>query len=137
MKRPFVLAMILLAFTPVTLSSAQIVPPTSPTEPTAASFLAPDAAPVNPNASPGARALLRYLDSISGHYTLTGQHNFVNAGSRWTDRIYDLTGKYPGLFGTDFGQLVVDVPAVRGEDTMSADKRSNARKEGTHDYMLG
>ena len=60
-------------------------------------------APVNPHASPEARALLRYLDSISGKYTITGQHNFPNAGSRWTDRTYDLTGKYPGLFGEDFG----------------------------------
>jgi hypothetical protein len=54
-------------------------------------------APVNPHASPEARALLRYLDSISGKYTITGQHNFPNVGSRWTDRIDDLTGKYPGL----------------------------------------
>jgi hypothetical protein len=28
-------------------------------------------APVNPHASPEARALLRYLDSISGKYTIT------------------------------------------------------------------
>ena len=60
-------------------------------------------APVNPHASPEARALLAYLDSISGTATITGQHNFPNDGSRWTDLAYDLTGKYPGLFGEDFG----------------------------------
>ena len=59
--------------------------------------------PVNPHASPEARALLAYLDSISGQGTITGQHNFPNDGSRWTDRAYDLTAKYPGLFGEDFG----------------------------------
>jgi mannan endo-1,4-beta-mannosidase len=62
---------------------------------------APD--PVNPHATPEARALLAYLSSISGKATLTGQHNYPNEGSRWTDLAYDLTGKYPGLFGQDFG----------------------------------
>jgi mannan endo-1,4-beta-mannosidase len=59
--------------------------------------------PVNPHASPEARAVLRYLYSISGRYTLAGQHNFPNTIARWTDRAYDLTGKYPALFGQDFG----------------------------------
>ena len=59
--------------------------------------------PVNPHVSPEALALLAYLDSISGQGTITGQHNFPNDGSRWTDRAYDLTAKYPGLFGEDFG----------------------------------
>ncbi len=60
-------------------------------------------APVNPHASPEARALLRFINSISGHATLTGQHNFPNSISRWTDRACDLTGRYPALFGQDFG----------------------------------
>jgi mannan endo-1,4-beta-mannosidase len=59
--------------------------------------------PVNPNATPEARALLAYLNSISGQGTITGQHNYPNDGSRWTDLAYDLTAKYPGLFGGDFG----------------------------------
>ena len=59
--------------------------------------------PVNPHATPEARALLVYLGSISGKATITGQHNYPNDGSRWTDLAYDLTGKYPGLFGQDFG----------------------------------
>jgi mannan endo-1,4-beta-mannosidase len=60
-------------------------------------------APVNPNASPEARALLKYIYSISGKYTLTGQHNYPNHIARWTDRTYDLTGKYPAVYGQDFG----------------------------------
>jgi mannan endo-1,4-beta-mannosidase len=59
--------------------------------------------PVNPNATPEARALLAYLGSISGKATIAGQHNYPNDGSRWTDLALDLTGKYPGLFGQDFG----------------------------------
>lgn len=35
-------------------------------------------APVNPDASPEARKLLSYLYSISGKYTLSGEHNFAS-----------------------------------------------------------
>jgi mannan endo-1,4-beta-mannosidase len=59
--------------------------------------------PVNPHASPEARALLQYFYSISGHYTLSGQHNYPNTIGTWTDRAYDLTGKFPALYGSDFG----------------------------------
>jgi mannan endo-1,4-beta-mannosidase len=59
--------------------------------------------PVNPHATPEARALLAYIDSISGKAIIAGQHNYPNDGSRWTDLAYDLTAKYPGLFGQDFG----------------------------------
>lgn len=65
----------------------------------------PSAAPVNPNATPEARYLLRQIDQISGHYTLTGQHNFPNHLSRWSDRIYDLMGKFPAIFGQDSASL--------------------------------
>jgi mannan endo-1,4-beta-mannosidase len=59
--------------------------------------------PINPAATPEARALLAYIYSISGKATIAGQHNYPNVGARWTDMAYDLTAKYPGLFGTDFG----------------------------------
>jgi mannan endo-1,4-beta-mannosidase len=59
--------------------------------------------PVNPHVSPEARALLTYLYSISGHYILTGQHNYPNTIANWTDRAYDFTGKYPAVYGQDFG----------------------------------
>ncbi|WP_058185597.1 glycosyl hydrolase [Terracidiphilus gabretensis] len=68
-----------------------------------ASSLASSQQPVNPHATPEARALLALLSSISGKGIVTGQHNFPNDGSKWTDRAYDITGKYPGLFGEDFG----------------------------------
>jgi mannan endo-1,4-beta-mannosidase len=79
-------------------------------------------APVNPHASPEARALLEYLDSISGRYTITGQHNFPNESSRWTDRTYDVTGKYPGLFGADFGfSAGDDKDSIEGRPAMIAE----------------
>lgn len=63
----------------------------------------PDAPPVNPDATPEARALLHEIDTISGHGTLSGQHNFPNSVSRYSDRVYELTGHYPAVFGQDFG----------------------------------
>jgi mannan endo-1,4-beta-mannosidase len=86
--------------------------------------------PVNPHASPEARALLQFLDSISGQYTLTGQHNFPNDGSRWTDRVYDLTGKYPALFGEDFGFSA-------GEDKDSVESRPAMIAEVKRQYQHG
>ena len=80
-------------------------------------------APVNPHATPEARTLLRFIDSISGRYTLTGQHNFPNSSSRWTDRAYDLTGKYPALFGQDFG-------FAGGDDKDSVDARARDDHRG-------
>ncbi len=87
-------------------------------------------APVNPHASPEARALLRYLYSLSGHYTLADQHNFPNSISRWTDRTYDLTGKYPALFGQDFG-------FAGGEDKDSVEARPAMIQEVKRQYRNG
>lgn len=39
---------------------------------------APHAAPVNPDATREARELLKKVDQIPGHFTLTGQYNFPN-----------------------------------------------------------
>jgi mannan endo-1,4-beta-mannosidase len=86
--------------------------------------------PVNSHASPEAHALLRYLDSISGHYTMTGQHNFPNDSSRWTDRAYDLTGKYPALFGEDFGFSA-------GDDKDSVESRPAMIAEVERQYQSG
>ncbi len=91
---------------------------------------APHAAPVNPNATAEARALLKQIDQISGHFTLTGQHNFPNHVSRWSDRIYDLTGKFPAIFGQDFG-------FSGGEDKDSVEGRSSMIEEAKRQYRNG
>ncbi len=59
--------------------------------------------PADSMASKEARDLLNYLVSISGKYTLTGQHNFLGRLPESTESIYKLTGKYPAIFGSDFG----------------------------------
>jgi mannan endo-1,4-beta-mannosidase len=106
----------------VTRSHAQAAaPPTLPP---------PSAAPVNPDATPEARELLKRIDAISGHYTLTGQHNFPNHLSRWSDRIYDLTGKFPAIFGSDFG-------FAGGDDKDSVLGRPGMIEEAKRQYRNG
>ncbi len=59
--------------------------------------------PVTPNASREAQALLKFIYSISGNYTLTGQHNYSNAKSRNSQFAAAYIGKTPVIFSTDWG----------------------------------
>ena len=47
---------------------------------------------------------LNYLTGISGSKTVAGIHNREpnSSPSKWTDRVYSVTGKYPGLWSGDF-----------------------------------
>lgn len=57
---------------------------------------------VNRNASKEAVSLLKFLHKIQGKYILSGQHNFIGTGSKYTNAIKDLTGKHPLIWGSDF-----------------------------------
>jgi mannan endo-1,4-beta-mannosidase len=59
--------------------------------------------PVTPNASPEAVALLAYLRSLTGHYILTGQHNYPMSGDRNSRYAADYIGKTPVIWSQDFG----------------------------------
>jgi len=73
-------------------------------------------APVNKNATPEAKKILRYLYSINGKYILAGQHNYNHEPNRFSDSAFAITGKYPAVWGNDFiwngihdnGQAIVD-----------------------------
>jgi mannan endo-1,4-beta-mannosidase len=60
------------------------------------------AMPVNPKATKEARQLLAFLYDIQGKYTLSGQHNFIATGSRFTNLVQEKTGRYPLVWGSDF-----------------------------------
>jgi mannan endo-1,4-beta-mannosidase len=81
----------------------QFVPATPGTSPRLS--MPPDykCEPVNPNATREARALLKTLCAISGKGILSGQHNFPNQRSRDTEKVFAITGKYPAIWGSDFG----------------------------------
>jgi mannan endo-1,4-beta-mannosidase len=59
--------------------------------------------PVNPKTCPEAVKLLKFIYSISGKKTLTGQHEFMGRMSVITDKIKEITGKCPAVWGSDFG----------------------------------
>lgn len=68
--------------------------------------------PVNPEASPEARALLERIYEISGIKTLAGQHNTPAQLSEYSDQAEQITGKYPALWGQDFGFTADDMDGV-------------------------
>lgn len=59
--------------------------------------------PINPNATIEARQLLWFMYYISGKKILSGVHNYLGRMSQATDSLYELTGRYPALWGGDFG----------------------------------
>ncbi len=58
--------------------------------------------PVNPHSTREARRLLAFLYEIQGKHTLSGQHNFIATGSRFTNAVHEITGRYPLVWGSDF-----------------------------------
>jgi len=58
--------------------------------------------PVNPDASPEAVSLLKYLYDLKGTQTLAGQHNYNQSLNQYMDTVKSITGKYPAVWGTDF-----------------------------------
>ena len=58
--------------------------------------------PVNKNATPEARKLLDYLYSIKGKNIIAGHHNAVGRPDMFPDRVKELTGKRPEIWGCDF-----------------------------------
>jgi mannan endo-1,4-beta-mannosidase len=63
--------------------------------------------PVDPQATPEAKALLRFLYTLSGHRTLTGQHNFPDRQNYCSDLATAQNGKTPAVYGTDWGFAAV------------------------------
>ncbi len=86
--------------------------------------------PVNPDATPAARQLLTEIDAVSGKGILSGQHNFPNTISRYSDRMAELSGHYPAVFGVDFGFSA-------GEDKDSVQGRPSMIQEAIRQYRAG
>jgi mannan endo-1,4-beta-mannosidase len=55
-------------------------------------------------AAPPPADVVSYLRSISGTRVVTGQHNREpnSRPAQWTQKVHDITGVYPGLWGGDF-----------------------------------
>ncbi|SDL13974.1 glycosyl hydrolase [Paenibacillus jilunlii] len=63
-------------------------------------------APVNPDASVEAAALLDRLYAATGNSIYTGQHNYYEEPAKWYDKAAELTGYYPALWGSDFAYYI-------------------------------
>ena len=73
--------------------------------------------PVNPNATPEARALLKYLYSICGKHTVIGQHNFAGVHELSTAAAARNLGKTPALYGSDWGfSRAGDIDSIYARD---------------------
>jgi mannan endo-1,4-beta-mannosidase len=59
--------------------------------------------PVNPDAGKEAKDLLNYIYTMKGDSILSGQHNYPGTLSESTEEVYEITGKYPMVWGQDFG----------------------------------
>lgn len=59
---------------------------------------------VTPAQAAPAPKVLSYLNAVSGSRTVAGQHNKEPLGqpTQWTDQVRALTGRTPGLYGSDF-----------------------------------
>ncbi|MBV8348500.1 MAG: hypothetical protein JOZ49_13505 [Mycolicibacterium sp.] len=70
----------------------------------------------SPEQSTGSK-VLNFLQSISGSQTVAGQHNRepISEPAMWTDWIYNTTGKYPGLWSSDF---LYEQPCISNRATM-------------------
>ena len=86
--------------------------------------------PINSHATPEARQLLKYLYHIQGKKTLSGMHNVLGRMSVNTDRVQQLTGKYPAIWGGDFGfaDSTHDIDNIRYRPLLVPEiKRQHAR----------
>ncbi len=74
--------------------------------------------PVNPQATTEVRALLKTICSVSGKAILSGQHNYPNQRSQCSDHTAEVAGKYPYVWGSDFGFAAEGKDAISGRDAM-------------------
>lgn len=86
--------------------------------------------PVNPNATPEARDLLRTICAASGRVLLSGQHNFPNHLSRHSEKTAANVGKYPYIWGSDFG-------FTGGDDKDSIEGRTAMIEEAIKQHAAG
>lgn len=61
--------------------------------------------PVNPDASPAAVKLLKYLSDISGKGIITGQHDYLESPDELSYKLLVTSGKYAALHGYELGAI--------------------------------
>jgi mannan endo-1,4-beta-mannosidase len=101
--------------------------PPAPAQPHAQAPPIYNCEPVNSNATPEARALLKTLCAVSGKGILSGQHNYPNQRDLDTEKVHAITGKYPAIWGSDFGFTdEEDKDSIVHRDLMIAEAKKQA-----------
>ena len=59
--------------------------------------------PINPNATPEARDLLETIYSMYRRFTLSGEHNQMWKMSQPSEKLFEITGRYPLIWGGEWG----------------------------------
>jgi len=67
---------------------------------------------INPDSTEETSNLYHFIQEIQGHYTLSGQHNFVGKGSDYSDLLEEITGRKAIVWGSDFSFCVEGVNAL-------------------------
>jgi mannan endo-1,4-beta-mannosidase len=69
----------------------------------------------DPQAAPSTKAVYAWLQSIQGKQTIAGQQDLTwDDSADMAQRVFDDTGKYPGLMGFDFMNTGMNGPKVQG-----------------------
>ncbi|MBD3243370.1 MAG: glycosyl hydrolase family 26, partial [Chitinivibrionales bacterium] len=63
--------------------------------------------------TPAAQATLDFISSISGEYVLAGQHNYAPVGNTYSERVAQMTGRTPIMWGSDLS-FIVEADTVDG-----------------------
>ncbi|GAB4411901.1 MAG: hypothetical protein OHK0039_17430 [Bacteroidia bacterium] len=61
--------------------------------------------PVDPKATREARQLLKYLYQQRGQAIISGHHNYNSNLNAYSDRVHEICGEYPAIWGSDFSHL--------------------------------
>lgn len=103
---------------------------TLPAQPSLLSPAPAPCVPVNSHATPEARALLKTICALSGKQILSGQHNYPNHLSQHSERLAQLVGKQPFVWGSDFG-------FTGGDDKDSIEGRTAMIEEAIRQHAAG
>ncbi len=122
MRKLILATLVVMSWTVAALFAQIAAPPARPPAPPSY-----NCEPVNPNATPEARALIKTLCAVSGNGILSGQHNFPNQRSQDSDKVNGLTGKDPAIWGSDFGFTGdEDKDSILHRDLMIAEAKKQA-----------
>lgn len=78
---------------------------------------------ITPHPSREACRVLDFIKGIEGRRLVSGQHNYPGYGTRSSERIREMTGKLPALWGNDFGFTADDKDGISHRKAVLAEAK--------------